>query len=161
MVDLNITKFDLSALKQITGKLAVELDKAVRATAFFVEKQAKLECPVDTGALRASIYTVTSGFSGRQSATKQAVTKAGKGSKRTAGRVTGENEMAPEIPQPQQPYTAIVAVGMAYGIHVEYGTGRMQARPFLGPAGERAKPFLAEQVRQAVIKSAKDSGFKT
>lgn len=36
------------------------------------------------------------------------------------------------------PGEAIVGVGMLYGPYVEYGTYKMRARPFLGPALEKA-----------------------
>lgn len=39
--------------------------------------------------------------------------------------------------------TAIVGVGAEYGIHLEFGTVKMMARPFLRPAAEKVRaPFV-------------------
>lgn len=43
--------------KKITADTRKQLSAAVRKTAFLIEADAKVHCPVDTGALRASIQT--------------------------------------------------------------------------------------------------------
>lgn len=42
------------------------------------------------------------------------------------------------------PMQAEITVGAEYGVHVEYGTTKMPARPFLSPAIDRVRaPFIA------------------
>jgi HK97 gp10 family phage protein len=42
------------------------------------------------------------------------------------------------------PLSARVGPSVDYGIHVEYGTRRMAARPYLTPAAEAARPRFVE-----------------
>ena len=44
----------------------------------------------------------------------------------------------------------VAAKGAEYAIHLEYGTHKMAARPFMRPALERAKPVLFELVSKAL-----------
>lgn len=46
--------------------------------------------------------------------------------------------------------TGYVDVGAHYGIYHEFGTSRMAARPFLGPAVDFVGPSFIEAVKQAV-----------
>jgi len=43
-----------------------------------------------------------------------------------------------------------VAAAAEYAIHLEYGTHKMAARPFMRPAMERAKPVLRDLVAKAL-----------
>lgn len=60
MIEVSI-KVDTSKLDKYMGALPPKLSSAVavaiKKSAFLVEREAKLESPVDTGRLRASIYT--------------------------------------------------------------------------------------------------------
>lgn len=159
MIQLIVVSSGIPKLRNLPRRLGPELEQAVRETAFYIEKEAKLACPVDTGALRASIYTVTKSSSGYNQSKTNAVTRRASGSKKTAGRPTGPEELSPEVRQPGA-YTAIVAVGMAYGVYVEYGTSRMAARPYLSTAAVRGKAFLDKRVKEAIKRAGKDSGFK-
>ena len=46
--------------------------------------------------------------------------------------------------------TAIVTVGAEYGIYVEYGTRKMRAQPYLGPAVDTVLPQLRAAIREIV-----------
>ncbi len=101
--------------------------KIVRKTAFDIEAAAKANTPVDTGALKNSIYTATD----KDTNYSEAVAAArGKNPKAT---ILGEAEKPESL-------TATVGPSVDYGIHVELGTHKKGARPFLGPAAEGARP---------------------
>lgn len=153
MIDLTIAS-NLLPLKNLGSKLRKELDIAVRETAFYAEKQAKIACPVDTGALRASIYTVTKSSNSRPSAMAEAT------SKYLVKHADKTPPLSSDVPPVTEELRAVVAVGMAYGVYVEYGTARSSAQPFLGPASERTRPFLVNRVSEAIKRASKDSGFK-
>ncbi len=113
--------------------------------------------PVDTGALRASIYTVTSKGSGRQDSIGQAEALYWKGK----GEPSEEGmPLLPEIPLPPDELTAFVAVGMEYGPYVEYGTDRMAARPYLVPAAERNRTFFLKEIEKAIKDAGTDAGWR-
>lgn len=86
----------------------------------FVEGQAKLLAPTDTGRLKASIMTASS--DGRR--TKPS----GKGSVDTD-----------HIRAPSEKGETYVGTAVSYGPYVEYGTIRTSAQPFLRPALDIAK----------------------
>lgn len=153
MIDLTIASH-LLPIKNLGNKLRRELEVAVREAAFYAEKQAKIACPVDTGALRASIYTVTKSSNSRASAMAEAT------SKYLTKNVGKTPPVSPEVPPVTEGFRAVVSVGMAYGIYVEYGTARSSAQPFLGPASERTRPFLVNRVSEAIKRASKDSGFR-
>lgn len=48
------------------------------------------------------------------------------------------------------PLAAIVAVGVNYGVYVEYGTRRMAAQPYFTPAVEWARPQFEAAVANAL-----------
>lgn len=50
---------------------------------------------------------------------------------------------------------AVVGVNAKYGPHLEYGTSRMKARPFLRPAARRAQGAFTAAVRIMVERAAK------
>jgi HK97 gp10 family phage protein len=119
---------DTRGIEQFAQGLEDELSKLVRKTAFAIEGDAKTRAPVDTGALRASIYTVTS--DGGSSRVPQGVEAAG------------------PVERPSSPTEAVVAVGVNYAPYVEYGTRHTAAQPFLMPAGvAKEGPFLDEAKR--------------
>jgi len=97
---------DTSGINRILRNLPGNRDRIVRRIAFEVEARAKQKAPVDTGALRASIYTRTG------------------------------NEQSPgnqELPRPE-PGVAHVGPSVEYGIYQELGTSEMAPHPYLGPA---------------------------
>lgn len=62
------------------------------------------------------------------------------------------------VPSEGASFTWYVNVGAHYGVYIELGTVHMSARPFLSPAVERMRPVLAEVVRQAVDRAAREAG---
>lgn len=53
--------------------------------------------------------------------------------------------------EPDGDLRAIIVVGAEYGPHLEYGTSRMAARPFLTPAMEEARPGFEKAIAEALI----------
>jgi HK97 gp10 family phage protein len=129
------TRVDFNHFPEYESRLQQAADKMVRKAALDIERLAKQKAPVDTGALRNSIYTVTSTDSDYTAASS------------SAGKRNQDAEQFPPVEQ-QPPGQAIVAVGMSYGAYVEYGTRHMAARPYLTPAAETVRPqFLAAMGR--------------
>lgn len=143
MIDV-VAKLNLKPLTDFTDKAVERLSEAVRKTAFAIEGDAKILAPVDTGALRASIYTVTDRSSGFSSA--------------VAG-TSRPDQIAQEMPLSPSPLIAFVAVGMEYGIYLEYGTRHMAARPFMFPAAQQNLDFFKQQVADAVKSSKSEAGL--
>ena len=132
-VDVTLTDDRLANLPaEIRGKAA----RHVRRTAFKVEEYAKVGAPVDTGFLRNSIYTVTHDSSGYTRASNDAHAQ------------NADAVMLPEVEAPSDALTAIVAVGAEYGAHVNYGTARAAAQPYLDEAIEQAREFWEEGLRE-------------
>lgn len=50
---------------------------------------------------------------------------------------------------PENPQSWIVAVGADYGIHLEFGTGKQPAQPYLTPASESVRPVFLGQMQNA------------
>lgn len=81
-----------------------------------------MKAPVDTGALRASIYTR---IGSRQS-----------------NFTPGPNSVP--LPEPENDDTAHVGPSVEYGIYQELGTSIMSAQPYLTPAVREVERQLAE-----------------
>lgn len=128
-----IVQLDTRKLNALIRKIPGNLADAVAATAFAIERQAKINAPVDTGALRASIYSRIgkSGGSGATAAAEVASLRPG-------------TEMG-NLPEPENATTAYVGPGVEYAIHVELGTSKRGAQPFLLPAVRAVEKSLAEK----------------
>ena len=100
------------------------ISESVRTAAFHIQANAAATAPRDTGYLASSIYTVTSD-----------------GSTYGEGFQDGR-EPLPEVEKPANDLTAVVAVGAAYGVYVEYGSVHGPAQPYLTPAAEFVRPQL-------------------
>lgn len=122
---------DTTVLNRILRNLEGNTQEAVRATAFSIEAKAKVNAPVDTGALRSSIYVRV----GKEPAQMPAV--------------EGDAERV-ELPEPEGKTIAHVGPSMEYGLWQELGTERMAAHPFLGPAVSSAAEELQRNMRTAV-----------
>jgi hypothetical protein len=153
----------------MTARLDGMLDVAVRKVAFAVEAKAKQLAPVDTGALKNSIHTVTSKSSGYAKAKAAVERRADTMAKRS---LTGKNagkrafnasqsrkvwraaeNMFPEV-GPKHPHEAVVAVGVEYGGPVEFGLGSgRNPNPYLRPALEAARPMLEAAIDAAISKA--------
>jgi len=117
-------RLDTTELDRVARNLEVNRKKLVRRIAFEVENEAKQFAPVDTGALRGSIYTVTENTDGFGKA---------------ASDVHSKNPKANtvQIPKPYGEVQACVGPCVDYGEFVEFGTSRMGAQPYLTPAVEK------------------------
>jgi hypothetical protein len=136
---------DTKNLDSLIRNLPDATNRAVRETAFEIERIAKQEAPVDTGALRASIYTVTNrpGENGKSraigDATKPRWSKRDQELK-VAPAVTGQT------PEPAHSNQAYVVAG------VEYAQVVHEVHPskshFLLKAGWRMRSKFREKIRQ-------------
>lgn len=140
------------ALERIRQSLHDELDKVVRRAAFRVELSAKQLSPVDTGALRASIYTVTSKGSGRAAALSQAtrprVSANDPGQVSVAAAAGDHPRLRTDIP------AAMVVVGVEYGPYVNFGTRTNPANGYLTKAMWRERSKFRSEVA-AVLSAEK------
>jgi HK97 gp10 family phage protein len=112
--------YDDKVLQRLIREAPEMVDKAIRATAFDVEAQAKELAAVDTGAMRASIFTKTS-----------------KGSN-APSELPADKEFVDPTPGDPPLMTAYIAPGVEYAAYVEFGTGKAAAQPFMTPAIENA-----------------------
>jgi len=131
------------------------LDAAIRALAFGVQAAAmdnirqypEENRPIDTGALLNSIYVTTRDADGRGEAMVRASSAAA-----TPGK-SGRTHSAPQGMASDFGHAimqAKVAVLVEYGVYVEEGTSRKEARPFLRPAFEDIRPKVDEIVKRHV-----------
>jgi len=138
MLEIKLTQDRFDALR---GQLREKAGQVVRKAAFDIQADAQTMAPVDTGALRNSIYTVTDRGSDYSTALSQAMS------------ANPDAAILPAI-SPEEAsvddLTAIVAVGAEYGIYVEMGTSRQAAQPYLGPAAEGQRQAF-EQAMQKVL----------
>ena len=131
-------EIDTKKLNEILKALPGNRDKAVRAIAFSIEGKAKVKTPVDTGALRSSIYVRTA---------------QGDFSSRTANSgppllpEKADPNLARETLPSVKPGEAVIGPSVEYGIHVEFGTSKQAAQPYLGPAVTEAARELEEHFK--------------
>jgi len=148
---------NMKPIEQFTDQFRDLAGRVIRMTAFMIEGDAKLACPVDTGALRASIYTSTAGKSGYEKAIVEAETVYWSNK---VGQDTSKGmPLSEAAPVPDSLLTAIVAVGMSYGIYLEKGTTKMPAKPFLGPAADGQRDFFRREMAKAIADAAKSTGW--
>lgn len=57
--------------------------------------------------------------------------------------------------QEVSPLVSQVAVGVEYGVYVEYGTHKASAQPYLNPAVEQVQPGFLAAVGRAIEEAAK------
>ncbi len=139
------TKVLDALIKNLDGNVA----EAVAKAAFALEGRAKLRAPVDTGALRASIYTSLKGRSKFSDARAEAI---GRG-----GRRNGSGKVEPltnanfvELPKPNSDTVAHVGPSVEYGADVELGTARRSGTPYLQPAMRETEKDIRELLSKAV-----------
>lgn len=135
--DARVT-LDTSKLDRIIKNLDANAHDAVRAVAFAVEAKAKPKAPVDTGALRSSIYTrVGNKVDGYGVASAEA-------------RQRRQEAEIVELPAPPNHTTAHVGPCVGYGLEVELGSARKAGRPYLGPAVREVEDQLEDAMRKVV-----------
>lgn len=135
MAKNSVVKLDTKKLNRIIKNLPGNTSDAVGSVAFSVERKAKMKAAVDTGALRASIYT-------RLGTRKNGFDQA---SAAAHGR-NPEAQLA-ELPQPENNQTAHVGPSVNYAVNVEYGTHKQAAQPFLTPAVRETEQELAQHFK--------------
>lgn len=124
---LVVAKIVFDKLPELRGELRQQASVAIRKVASNVKARATPAVPIDTGFLVNSIYVSTHTESEYQEA------------KGEAESAEPTRTMLPEVERPGE-LQAVVAVGAEYGAYVEYGTHKMAARPYLGPAAEAVRP---------------------
>lgn len=99
------------SLTQYDEQVKNGLKDAIKECAFAIERDAKKNCPVDTGRLRASITTDTTKI---------------------------------------DDYEATVGTNIEYATHVEYGTRKQSAKPYLRPAYNKNIEKLYTKVQKVL-----------
>lgn len=124
------TSLDTRVLDAIIKNSNGNVAQAVAKAGFAIEGRAKINAPVDTGALRASIYTSVK-----------------EGTQRPAP-FTGANYVA--LPTPPDNTTVYVGPSVEYAAAVHFGTHDMEGRPFLLEALRATENDFRGMVRTAV-----------
>ena len=140
VVSLRRVEGAIQRLADATGDRR-EVEQALLAGALVLEGEAKLNVQrmnaIDTGFMLNSIYSATKDASGYRDAKGDAESRS-------------DATMMPEV-KPEE-MTAIVAVGAEYAPHVEYGTARMAARPFLRQAVQNRRDDAIDAIADAVTR---------
>lgn len=137
---VNVT-VDTARLDRLIRQLPGAVDDNIRAIAFAIEAKAKAKAPVDTGALRASIYTRTARDNGYAQASADA-------------RQRNADAALQPLPEPGE-HAAVVGPSVGYALDVELGTARRAATPYLTPAVREVGNDLARRLGQAVEDAAR------
>ncbi len=133
IVTLNTKVLD-GIIKHLDGNVA----EAVAKVAFAIEARAKLKAPVDTGALRASIYT--------------SLKDGGMGNKAMgAAQALRPGVLTDPLPVPRDDHTAYVGPSVEYGLGVEVGTVRRSGTPYLQPAVRETEQDFRKMLADAVV----------
>lgn len=125
----NVVEADTRRLRTLIRQAGPSARQAVRNVAFAVERLAKQKAPVDTGALRASIYTVMDGEDN------------------TVPMVPSDEARRVWVPAPRDMFVAHVGPSVDYGLYVELGTRYMAAQPYLLPALREAERIVPGEFR--------------
>lgn len=131
------TELDTRVLDAIIKNLSGNVANAVAKAAFSVEARAKIKAPVDTGALRASIYA--------------SLQNGGRGTE-AMGEARARN---PEVethplPVPTDNHTAYIGPSVEYGAAIELGTVRRAGTPYLQPALRETEDEFRKLLANAV-----------
>lgn len=132
-----VITLDTRVLDDLIKHVGGDVAEAVAKTAFAVEARAKVKAPVDTGALRASIYVSTKGGSRFSKA-------------RSAAAALRPNTGINELPVPSDDHTAYVGPSVEYGAAVEMGSARRAGTPYLLPAVRETEREFREFLAKAV-----------
>lgn len=129
---LDIIKLEL-LIKALDGNVR----DAVAKAAFMVEGRAKTKAPVDTGALRASIYvSMKRGSKGDEAM--------------SAARARRPEAIITPLPTPKDDLTAHVGPSVEYGEAVELGSARRAGTPYLQPALRETESDIKKLLSKAV-----------
>lgn len=138
VVDLDRVSGRLDELARAMGN--DEAAKALMAGAFVLEGEVKNNVQrmqaIDTGFMLNSVYSTS---------------KPENNYDRARGDAKNRNADAEMLPQVQLPTAqAAVCVGAEYAIHIEYGTARMSARPFLRQAAQTHGGEAVDAIAEAI-----------
>ena len=120
---MDTVKLDTTKLDAIAAGLEINRKQVLKTSAFKVEAMAKQLAPVDTSAMVNSIYTVTQDQDNYSTA-------------QSAARSANKNVVTEAHPHPSGNIVAHVGPSVNYAAYVEFGTSKMRAQPYLGPAVE-------------------------
>ena len=128
---------DTKVLDKLIKHLDGNVEQAIASAAFMVEGRAKVNAPVDTGALRASIYV--------------SMKRGGKASEAMAAAKARRPEAnVNALPEPRDNFTAHVGPSVEYGMEVELGSATRGGTPYLGPALRQTEKDLRDLLGKAV-----------
>lgn len=129
---LNTTILD-KLIKSVDGNVT----EAVMKAAFMVEGRAKLKSPVDTGALKASIYvSMKRGSKGNEAM--------------AAARARRPEAITTPLPTPRDELTAYIGPSVEYGQEVELGSSTRSGTPYLQPALRETEADIKKLLSEAV-----------
>lgn len=132
-VDLDTKVLD-GIIKHLGGNVA----EAVAKVGFAIEARAKIKAPVDTGALRASIYT--------------SLHEGGRASEAMGeARARRPEVVTDALPVPRDSHTAYVGPSVEYGIAIELGSTRRPGTPYLQPAVRETEDEFRKLLGIAVV----------
>lgn len=117
--------------------LEAAAEQALPAIGASLEGQAALLAPVDTGRLRGSITYAT---------------------RRERSRPDAPAQGSDEVSQPSDVWTLHVGTNVSYAEHVEYGTRRTAAQPYLRLALDRGKKGAQAVFGKAISKAIQQYG---
>lgn len=142
-------ELDTTVLDGIIKHLDSNVAEAVAKVAFAVEGRAKINAPVDTGALRASIYTSLKGSNRFDDAKTKAIARSNR--RNGAGRVQllENGDFAP-LPIPKSDAVAYVGPSVEYGAAVELGSVKRGGTPYLLPAMRQVENEMRKELSKAV-----------
>jgi hypothetical protein len=131
-------QLDTRRLNEIIRNIDGNVYDAIRAIAFAIEAKAKVRAPVDTGALRSSIYVrvgnKTNNFGEASADARQ---------RRPEAPIV-------ELPAPESNAVAHIGPAVGYGAEVELGSHTRAGRPYLAPAVREVEGDLERYLRQVV-----------
>jgi len=124
-------RLDTRKLDQIAAGLNKNTAHVIKMLAFKVEQKAKPLSPIDLGALRNSIYTVTKDYDGFSEAS-------------AAAKAKNPNVEIVRIPKPENDLTANVGPCVDYGVYQEFGveSRHIPAHPYMTPAAHAVESDL-------------------
>lgn len=123
-------RLDTNHLDRLVAEIPKRARGLVGGEVRAIAQIARLLAPVDTGALKASIYTVTPD---QGSTYPLAIDE--------AKLLRPEAVLLPEV-ELRDSLAGTVGVGVQHGIYNEFGTTQLPASPFLGPAIETVKATM-------------------
>lgn len=137
MVKTGSYTLDTKVLDALIKNCDGDVNEAVMKAAFMVEGRAKAKAPVDTGALRASIYV--------------SMKKGGKGNEAmVAAKARRPEAVVEALPTPKENAVAYVGPSVEYGQEVEMGSSTRSGTPYLQPALRETEADLKKLLSAAV-----------